>query len=87
MTYSIVANSVCYTQATKKGVKTYTVYADAYQGTTTRVENGREVERLVIGVPITLAKSADLKAIKKLMKQIHSHGNVVLEVTPKCDQD
>lgn len=77
MKAKVLTSSMTYFVSTKKGVKTYSLSVNEFDGYVERNENGKIVKRAQIGRTIQIAKGNDKKKFDQYIKQCRAAGDIV----------
>jgi hypothetical protein len=77
-TVNFITSTISTTKSTKRGVVSYTLFANEFAGVSESVEFGRDVKRIKIGKPIDLLVTQDLKKVRAWAKHLRSQVAEVL---------
>ena len=73
----VLTSEIRYTVSTKKGVKTYSLFAREFGGYSECSENGKIINRAIIGRFIQIAKGNDKKKFDQYIKKCRAAGDII----------
>ena len=77
MKAKVLTGLMIYTVSTKKGIKTYSLSVNEFDGYSVNNENGKIVKRARIGRIIQIAKGNDKQKFDQYIKQCRAAGDIV----------
>lgn len=77
MQVKILTSTMTYIKSVKKGIPTYSLSANEFNGYSQNNENGKVVNRAKMGRMIFIAESNDRSKLNKYIKQCRLAGDII----------